>query len=1082
MKIHPSLTCCLIPLLFVSVARAEEKALRELLRNGLFEEEVSHDTTAAAKSYEELLERFGEERAFAASALFRLAEVRRKQDRKDEAIRLYQRLLTEFPQAENEARLGRENLIALGGKLPEVAATEIDAESREIARLQGLSKTSPDLLRDPATLDNAIRSNSPRTVAFLLSAGAYPFGGISLRMAAGEGNLAIVKQLLAAGGKVPEAIGQEAVSEAANKNRAAVLEFLLESGIQPTPKTLCDVIWRGDDAKSELLLKHGADPNGILPALNGSPSFTLLNYLLFQEAFGRANWLLDHGAKPDVADDATGLRPLHYAAKSTKPGNVELLERLLKAGADANRVSASKSEKNKNISYLADATPLDAAFQSGFEVVRKARLLLAHGANPNHTGIGIPPLESAVRLGDFELAKLLIEAGADLKKPGLLKPFLNRESKASVEKLRFLLENGVDPNIPDGIVKRDQTEDFSDPFLKVTGKIEEYPDLPIYQISFPTWRDDLAEDEKMEVRNALELCLAMLTAGAKTGPLVGFFLERVGMLDEKGDVFRALLAQSPSEVSIKAFQDMARWRAVPRKIYLDEALIPALSKLPSITLLEPATGKRTMLAEGASGKGLPTTLELLRDQIQVLTAVTARERSWPELTLVRVEADGTLKREPFDLEGDSPLPETRAGDVWEVVWGKPTGLRGGENYQIFTRYNWCLNKRVSFPITLEADGKAREIVLRGDLLAFDPTKDEAPRVDAASLIALFVPDAMLRQDSLVVKREGWNDIRLGNGVGYPLQKGDRLVFETQARDVVSDGSKQVTLQSPGLPFSKQWIVKSMNGKDAAAMLPTLVQVITDAYAPKRGWEQVPRENSELFPWAAAKVTLPGEVPVVLPHPDFSAIRIQRKSADGKESWMEVDLAKSMRECDDATSPEKARSHDVTLMAGDVVELPILVDRKGQPWMCFSPEESRFFSKVLAGRILINRGQGTVEQQEIFYQNPELRMSEHGLLPLPPVAGIASTRLGSFITENTALIRREGIGIFEAEAGVFVRDGDQIDLKGSFRVSRPRVVPQSTMNPVPQPVPQPGVNPLPQPLPPPTGSRRERVVPPPVSSE
>ena len=47
-------------------------------------------------------------RAFAASALFRLAEVRRKQDRKDDAIVLYQKLLVRFPEAETEAKLARE--------------------------------------------------------------------------------------------------------------------------------------------------------------------------------------------------------------------------------------------------------------------------------------------------------------------------------------------------------------------------------------------------------------------------------------------------------------------------------------------------------------------------------------------------------------------------------------------------------------------------------------------------------------------------------------------------------------------------------------------------------------------------------------------------------------------------------------------------------------------------------------------------------------------------------------------------------------------------------------------------------------
>ena len=85
-------------------ARAEEPPVRDLLRDGLYAEEVTRDPGAAAKNYEQVLARYSEQRAFAASALFRLAEVRRKQDRKDDAIQLYQRLLAEFPNAETEAK------------------------------------------------------------------------------------------------------------------------------------------------------------------------------------------------------------------------------------------------------------------------------------------------------------------------------------------------------------------------------------------------------------------------------------------------------------------------------------------------------------------------------------------------------------------------------------------------------------------------------------------------------------------------------------------------------------------------------------------------------------------------------------------------------------------------------------------------------------------------------------------------------------------------------------------------------------------------------------------------------------------
>ena len=90
-----------------------------LLRDSLYEEEATRDLTKAAAGYEALLAAWNEVRPTAAAALFRLAEVRRKQDRKEEAVGLYERLLREFPEMEVQGRMARENLAALGVRLGE---------------------------------------------------------------------------------------------------------------------------------------------------------------------------------------------------------------------------------------------------------------------------------------------------------------------------------------------------------------------------------------------------------------------------------------------------------------------------------------------------------------------------------------------------------------------------------------------------------------------------------------------------------------------------------------------------------------------------------------------------------------------------------------------------------------------------------------------------------------------------------------------------------------------------------------------------------------------------------------------------
>ena len=102
--------------------------LRKLLQEGLFEEEANRNLDAASTAYEALIQAFDKDRQFAATALFRLAEVRTKQNRKDEAIALYQRLVAEFATVEPLAKLSRDRLVAFGGKEPASASgSEISA-------------------------------------------------------------------------------------------------------------------------------------------------------------------------------------------------------------------------------------------------------------------------------------------------------------------------------------------------------------------------------------------------------------------------------------------------------------------------------------------------------------------------------------------------------------------------------------------------------------------------------------------------------------------------------------------------------------------------------------------------------------------------------------------------------------------------------------------------------------------------------------------------------------------------------------------------------------------------------------------
>src|SRR5262245_527453 len=166
--------------------------LRTLLRDALFEEEATRDLAKAAAGYEALLTKWAEQRPVAAAALFRLAEVRRKQDRKDDAVALYQRLLREFPDVEPHARISRENLAALGGKEPPPpGATPAGdtmpspEEATALARVQKLAVESPDLLNSQE-LTAAAGKGWLSVVRFLLSKGIKDTGS-ALRQAANDG-------------------------------------------------------------------------------------------------------------------------------------------------------------------------------------------------------------------------------------------------------------------------------------------------------------------------------------------------------------------------------------------------------------------------------------------------------------------------------------------------------------------------------------------------------------------------------------------------------------------------------------------------------------------------------------------------------------------------------------------------------------------------------------------------------------------------------------------------------------------------------------------------------------------------------
>jgi ankyrin repeat protein len=114
---------------------------------------------------------------------------------------------------------------------------------------------------------------------------------------------------------------------AASAKHLDIFELLLERGGDAT-EALVHAVWGAGDAFAELAMAHGAVPDGAVS--NGKP---LLNDLIRWGQIAPMQWLLAHGASPNVLD-ADGWTAVHQAASR---GNERILRAVLEAGGDAKR-------------------------------------------------------------------------------------------------------------------------------------------------------------------------------------------------------------------------------------------------------------------------------------------------------------------------------------------------------------------------------------------------------------------------------------------------------------------------------------------------------------------------------------------------------------------------------------------------------------------------------------------------------------------------------------------------------------------------------------------------------------------------
>jgi ankyrin repeat protein len=460
-------------------SHAATNDLASTLQKGLFEEEANHNYSAAITAYESVVSRFDDNRKLAATAIFRIGEIYRKQGKTNEATAQYQRVLNEFADQSSLAALSRETLRNLGPANTTTAPNSIvasttavptaSAESAELAQIQNLIRNSPDLINAPdrngqTLLQTAAAQGKLATVAMLLENGASVEANKSgdltpLHFAAGNGHKAVVDLLLSKGAKAGASTSQGVtpLHLAVRRGYEAVAKTLLDAGASPNAALNRDANRGGEDLTFSfprgytplhvaatsgypglipLLVSKGADINALDDKGRSAMSFAVETHL---EPVVQA--LLAAHADPNAGSNCL---PLHLAAYE---GNTSMIELLLSHGADPNKKAA--------VPFSLPARPTDGVLPLSLAVyqnkVEAAKALLKAKADPNDPSLQYQPLIFNA-LPQPELLKALVDAGANPN----VRPGANTDEYASsplesavkdgrTEQVEMLLAHGADP-------------------------------------------------------------------------------------------------------------------------------------------------------------------------------------------------------------------------------------------------------------------------------------------------------------------------------------------------------------------------------------------------------------------------------------------------------------------------------------------------------------------------------------------------------------------------------------------------------------------------------------------------------------
>jgi ankyrin repeat protein len=237
--------------------------------------------------------------------------------------------------------------------------------------------------------------------------------------------------------------GMTALHWAARQNDLETVQMLIKAGAKAdiatrygvTPFYLANV--NGNAAMLDVFLKAGINPNSANPG-----GETALMTATRTGKLDAIRLLIDRGAAVNAKEEVRGQTALMWAVLENHPDAVKLL---LEKGADINAQTAV---------VIPDGTTAEPQGTSG-DIGAHGPGVYRPRAIPAPSG-GMTALNFAAREGNMEIARILVDAKAEINRPSAngSTPLVVATINNHIQLAMFLLERGGDPNQADRFWKR----------------------------------------------------------------------------------------------------------------------------------------------------------------------------------------------------------------------------------------------------------------------------------------------------------------------------------------------------------------------------------------------------------------------------------------------------------------------------------------------------------------------------------------------------------------------------------------------------------------------------------------------------